>query len=69
MRALHTGCELHGNSNVIGIVDGEGKRVFRRKLANDLSSVLDTLRPFQMEASGIQSLRPFPFAEQTPPHH
>ena len=37
MRQLYAGCDLHGNNNFIGIVDGEGKRVFKKKLSNDLS--------------------------------
>jgi hypothetical protein len=36
MRVLYAGCDLHGNNNLIGIVDGEGKRVFKKKLSNDL---------------------------------
>jgi len=53
MRQLYAGCDLHGNSNLIGIIDGEGKRVFKKKLPNDLSLVLDTLGPFQEELVGI----------------
>jgi hypothetical protein len=30
MRALYAGCDLHGNNNLIGIIDGEGKRVFKK---------------------------------------
>ena len=53
MRQLYAGCDLHGNSNLIGIVDGEGKRVFKKKLSNDFSLVRDTLKPFQEELVGI----------------
>jgi transposase len=53
MRQLYAGCDLHGNSNLIGIIDGEGKRVFKKKLPNDLSLVLEALRPFQDEVVGI----------------
>ena len=34
MRQLYAGCDLHGNSNLMGIVDAEGKRVFKKKLSN-----------------------------------
>ena len=37
MKALYAGCDLHGNNNLIGIIDGEGKRVFKKKLSNDLA--------------------------------
>jgi hypothetical protein len=53
MRVLYAGCNLHGNSNLIGIIDGEGKRVFKKKLSNDLALVRDTLEPFQRELVGI----------------
>jgi transposase len=53
MRALYAGCDLHGNNNLIGIIDGEGKRVFKKKLSNDLGLVRDTLEPFQEELVGV----------------
>jgi transposase len=53
MRALYAGCDLHGNNNLIGIIDGEGKRVFKRKLSNDLALIHDTLKPFKKELAGI----------------
>ena len=53
MRELYAGCDLHGNNNLLGIIDGEGKRVFKKKLSNDLGLVRDTLKPFQEELVGI----------------
>jgi transposase len=53
MRQLYAGCDLHGNNNFIGVVDGEGKRVFNKKLSNDLLVVRETLRPFKEELVGI----------------
>ena len=53
MRELYAGCDLHGNNNLIGIIDEEGKRVFKKKLLNDLALVRDTLKPFQEELAGI----------------
>ena len=62
MRQLYAGCDLHGNNNFIGIVDGKGKRVFKKRLSNDLSLVRDTLEPFHGDlvggrpaGSGLQS--------------
>ena len=31
MRQLYAGSDLHGNSNLIGIIDGEGKRIFQEE--------------------------------------
>ena len=53
MRQLYAGCDLHGNNNFIGIVDGDGKRVFKKKLVNDLALVGGALKPFQEELVGI----------------
>jgi transposase len=53
MRELYAGCDLHGNNNFFGIVDGEGKRVFKKKLSNDLDWIRETLKPFQGELLGI----------------
>ena len=53
MRALYAGCDLHGNNNLIGIVDGEGKKVFKKRLPNDAPFVLNTLKPFQEELAGV----------------
>lgn len=53
MRPLYAGCDLHSKSNFIGVIDGEGKRVFKRKVSNDFSLVRDTLKPFQEELVGI----------------
>ena len=53
MKRLYAGCDLHGNNNLIGIIDGEGKRIFKKKLSNELPLVRDTLKPFQEELVGI----------------
>jgi transposase len=53
MRQLYAGCDLHSNSNLIGIMDAEGKRVFKKKLPNELAVVRDTLTPFQKELVGV----------------
>jgi transposase len=38
---------------LIGIIDGEGKRVFKKNLSNDLPLIRDTLKPFREELVGI----------------
>jgi transposase len=53
MRQLYAGCDLHGNSNFVGIVDEQGKRIFRRKLGNDFFLVRDTFKPYREELVGI----------------
>ena len=38
---------------LVGIIDGEGKRIFKKKLPNDPLLINDTLKPFKEEIVGI----------------
>ncbi len=53
MRQLYAGCDLHGNNNFFGIIDEQGKRIFKKKLPNDFGLILPTLEPFKEELVGI----------------
>jgi transposase len=53
MRALYAGSDLHGNNNFLGIIDEEGKRVFKKKVPNDPQWVRDVLGPYKGEIVGI----------------
>jgi transposase len=53
MRALYAGSDLHGNNNLLGIVDGQGKKIFKKRLPNEPQLVLDVLKPYQEEIVGI----------------
>jgi transposase len=53
MEGLYAGTDLHSNSNFLGIIDGQGKRVFKKKLPNELSLIRQTLQRFQGELVGI----------------
>ncbi len=44
---LHCGVDLHGDNGMYGIVDETGKRVFKKRVANDLKEVLATLEPYR----------------------
>lgn len=50
---LYTAFDLHSNNSYLGIIDENGKRVFKRKLANDPDSILDTLKPYKEDIAGI----------------
>ena len=51
----YSAVDLHGNNGYYGIVDEEGKRVFKKRIPNDLPKVLETLKPFkeQIKETGI----------------
>jgi transposase len=53
MEGLYAGSDLHGNSNFLGIIDAQGKRVFKKKMPNELALIRETLQPFQGELLGI----------------
>jgi len=53
MEGLYAGSDLHGNSNFLGIIDAQGKRVFKRKMPNELGLIRQTLGPFRGELVGI----------------
>ena len=50
---LYTGIDLHSNNNYLGIIDGEGNRVYKRKLPNDLNQVLKAMEPFKQDIKGV----------------
>jgi transposase len=50
---LYAGCDLHAKSNYWGVVDGEGKRVFRKKLRNDAGAILEMLRGMGGDLVGV----------------
>jgi transposase len=53
MRQLYVASDLHGNNNLMGIIDSEGKRIFKKKLPNDPVLINDILKPFKEEIVGI----------------
>ncbi|HIK10750.1 MAG TPA: IS110 family transposase [Oscillatoriaceae cyanobacterium M33_DOE_052] len=53
MEGLYAGSDLHGNSNFLGIIDAQGKRVFKKKLPNEIVLIRQALQPFQGELVGV----------------
>jgi transposase len=53
MRQLYAGCDLHGNSDLVGIIDDQGRRVFGKKLPNELDLIRRALEPFRGDLMGI----------------
>lgn len=50
---LYCGVDLHSNNGVYAIVNEENKRVFKKRLSNDLHTVLKTLDPFKKDLDSI----------------
>ena len=50
---LYAGIDLHASNNFIGVIDENGKRVFKRKLPNIPEEILENLGRFQAEMVGV----------------
>lgn len=50
---LYCGIDLHSNNGVYIVVDETGKKLFHRRLPNDLQTVLDLLDPFRSEMDTV----------------
>ena len=53
MRGLYAGSDLHGNNNLMGIVDEQGKRIFKKRLPNEPELILEVLKPYKGQMVGI----------------
>lgn len=49
----YCGIDLHSNNHVVVVIDAGDKRVYERRLANDLSQTLQALAPYQATLQGI----------------
>ena len=50
---LYAGFDLHSSNSYVGIIDQDGKRIWKRKLRNDPSLISVSLRPFKKDIVGI----------------
>ena len=50
---LYTGFDLHSSSSYLGIIDEDGKRIWKKKLRNDPILISKTLRRFKKDIDGI----------------
>jgi transposase len=50
---LYAGMDLHARNTYVGIVDSNSRRIFKKRIANDLGLIVNTLEPFQEELRGI----------------
>jgi transposase len=50
---LFAGIDLHSHNSVIAIIDNANKRIFKKKIKNDLQTILHSLEPFKEQLKGI----------------
>ncbi len=51
--ALYTGFDLHSSNTYVGIIDEDGKRIWKKKLRNDPNLIIASLEPFKEGIAGI----------------
>jgi len=49
----YCGIDLHSNNHVVVVIDDEDKRVFEKRLNNDLSLTLKALSPYKKSLQGV----------------
>ena len=49
----YVGIDLHSTNNYIAIIDHDNKRVFKKKTKNDLRFVVEALKPYREQITGI----------------
>jgi transposase len=50
---VYAAIDLHASNSFLAVVDREGKRVFKRRLANDSAILLNALEPYRKGMQGI----------------
>jgi transposase len=53
MTALYGAIDLHSNNSVVVVQGAEGESVFRRRLPNELPTIVEALRPYQAALRGV----------------
>ena len=51
--AYYAGIDLHSNNHVLVVIDDSDKRLFERRLPNDLETTLKVLTPFKDELASV----------------
>jgi transposase len=51
--ALYTAFDLHSTNSYLGIIDEDGKKIWKKKLRNDPSLISTTLRRFKRDIVGV----------------
>jgi transposase len=51
--ALYCGIDLHSNNHVVVVIDEADRRIFERRLGNDVTLTLNALQPYRLELAGV----------------
>src|SRR5712691_107234 len=51
--SLYGGIDLHANNSVIVLINEQDEMIYRKRLPNDLSTILEQLAPYHTEVKGL----------------
>ena len=60
---LYAGIDLHSTNNYIGIIDEQDRRVYKKKLPNDLHRILFELAQFKLHTVVVFNPKGFPMGK------
>jgi len=49
----YAGIDLHSSNSFIGVIDGQDRRLYKKRLPNDLDTILSALAPFRKNLAGV----------------
>lgn len=50
---IYVGIDLHSNNSFVALIDEESKVVYKKRLPNDLASLLEALKPYKNSIEGV----------------
>lgn len=50
---IYVGIDLHSNNSFVALIDEENKTVYKKRLPNDLVSLLEVLKPYKNSIEGV----------------
>jgi len=51
--ALYCGIDLHSSNHVVVVIDEQDRRLYERRLGNDVTLTLNALEPYRVELAGV----------------
>ena len=51
--AVYAGIDLHSTNNYLGVIDEQDRRLYKKRLPNDLDTILSALSPFKKDLAGV----------------
>lgn len=50
---VYAGIDLHSSNSFVGVIDGQDRRLYKKRLPNDLDTILSALAPFKKDLVGV----------------